>query len=62
MKFLRQIFSKDGEASSKRLTALWLLIILTVFVFVKASPDFNIVVAFLTAITAILGIQAFTRS
>ena len=62
MNFIKQLLSKDGDASSKRLTAIWLLIILTIFVFVKASPDFNIVVAFLTAITAILGIQSFTRT
>ena len=59
--FITGIFKdSNGLPSSKRIIAFWLMVLLTIYLF--NHPDFNNIAAILTAITAILGVQAVTHS
>jgi hypothetical protein len=51
-----------GDTSSKRMVVVWLMVILTAYIFGIKEINFNIVAAILTAVTAILGVQAVTKT
>lgn len=60
MQWIKELFSTEGEVSSKRLLAFMLIVAGIIYAFVKSDPVMCGVL--IGAGTAILGVQAITKT
>lgn len=60
MKFLKSLFSNEGEVSSKRVLSFLLIIAGIVYAFVKSDPTMCSIL--IGAGTLTLGVQALTKT